>query len=127
MHGMLYTEHVAIAGGATTPEAVRDELEGAAARYNSCGELRLPWMRWAARKTAEQAYRESLERRKDPMHMKMLKDLQSELDSEAKRISDAVAQEVEIRKAATDHAKSLQDKMRKRHGRISGRRPRASR
>lgn len=127
MHGMLHTEHVVIAGGATTPEAFRDELEGAATRYNNCGELRLPWMRWAAQKTAEQAYREAMARRKDPTHVETLKKLQGELDSEAKRISDAVSQEVEIRKAATVHAKDLQKKMRKRHGRLSRRKPRTSR
>ena len=127
MHGMLHTEHVVIAGGATTPEIFRDEVEGAATRYNSYGRLTMPWLRWAAQKTAEQAYRESLERRKDPTHMETLKKLQSDLDAEAKRISDAVAQEVEIRKAATAHSKDLQGKMRKRHGRISRRRSRTAR
>jgi hypothetical protein len=127
MHQLLHFEHITMAGGADV-DSFRDEMDGARARYNNCGRLWLPWLKWAAQKTAVQAYREALERRKDPEHLAKLKKMQDELDGEARRISDAVAEEMEVRKAAVEHKRQLKNKdrqRRKHYGRVSRRRPKS--
>lgn len=125
---MLHFEHVTLAGGADA-DAFRDEVEGARARYSNCGRLWMPWLKWAAQKTAVQAYREAMERRKDPEHLEKLKKMQAALDTEAKEISDAVATEIELRKAAVEHKDTLkrqERQRRKRYGRVSRRRTKSA-
>ena len=113
MHAMLHAEHVALAC-AVAPEHFQSEVDDAKARYNNCGQLRLPWLRWRQAKTAAQAYREALERRKDPEHAAMLKRMQAELDARAKEVSDAVKAEVELAQASREHRKKLKSQRRRR-------------
>jgi len=112
MHAMLHTEHAAMAG-AVAPDHFQSEVDGARARYNTCGQLRMPWLKWRQMKTAAQAYQEALERRKDPEHLAMLRKLQTELDSRAKEVSDAVKTEVELAQAAREHRKRLKTQRRR--------------
>ena len=124
MHQMLHFEHITMAGGADA-DAFRDEVDGARARYNNCGRLWLPWLKWAAQKTAVQAYKEAVARRSDPEHLAKLHKMQTSLDTEAKEISDSVAAELDLRKAAGEHREKLklQSRRRRHHGRVSRRRP----
>lgn len=121
-HKMLHMEHVIMASTASE-EGFRDESDSIKARYSSYGRLTMPWLRWAPQKTAVQAYNEAQERRKDPAHMAKLLSMQDELDTTAKKISDAVAQELEIRQQAVEHSKDLkrrekQAARRRRHVRL---------
>ena len=121
MHEMLHTEHVVLAG-VVDPDSFRDEVDGARARYNSCGRLLVPWEKWAPPKTAVQAYNEAQERRKDPTHLARLKELQADLDAEGKRMADAVELEKQIRKEAAEHdakSKLRARQRRRRHDRVS--------
>ena len=128
MHRMLHSEHIVLAASSDA-DSFRDEVDGARSRYNNCGRLLLPWQKWAAEKTAVQAYRESVERRKDPEHLAKLNKLQSELDAETKRIAGAVSDELQLRKDAAEHTKKLKDNAkhrRRRHVRVSRRRPKSA-
>lgn len=123
MHQMLHFEHITMAAGADV-DAFKDEVDGASARYNNCGRLWLPWLKWAAEKTPVQAYREAMERRKDPEHLAKLHKMQKDLDAEAKKIAEAVATELELRKAAVEHKEKLKTQerqRRRRYGRVSRR------
>lgn len=122
MNEMLYMEHIILEGSAGG-DAFNDETEGAQSKYNACGRLAMPWLQWAPIKTAEQAMREAQKRRQDPNHMAVLERMQQELDAEAKKLSDAVKAEVELRDRAVEHAKKLkqQPRRRKRHGGLSRR------
>lgn len=102
MHAMLHEEHVTLAG-AVAPESFQSELDSAKARYNSCGQLRLPWLRWRRSKTAVDAYSEAMERRKDPEHRAMLRKMQNELDAETERIAKAVESELTLAKDVRVH------------------------
>jgi hypothetical protein len=124
MHQMLHFEHITMASGADA-DSFRDEVAGARSRYNNCGRLWLPWLKWVQQKTAVDAYREAMERRRDPAHLAKLTEMQAALDAEAKHISDSVAAELELRKAAGEYREKLklQDRQqRRRHGRVPRRR-----
>lgn len=121
MHEMLHTEHIVLAGD-VDPDSFRDEVDGARARYNSCGRLLVPWEKWAPPKTPVEAYREAQERRKDPEHLARLNQMQADLDAEGKRLAAAVELEKQIRKEAAEHdakSKLRARQRRRRNDRVS--------
>lgn len=126
MHAMLHREHVAIAG-AVSADSFQTELESARARYNNCGQLRLPWIKWRRTKTAVEAYTDAMERRKDPKHRAMLRRTQDELDAETARIAAAVESELTLAKDVKAHRKKYHQqiaelKRRQKRARLSRRR-----
>lgn len=112
------------------PEIFNEEIRQARSRYTAYGRLTLPWLKWGPERTAEEAWRDLQERRKDPAHMAWVAQAQKEIDDKAEKTKAAVQAELEARKAIADY--KHEEKMReqqararrmknraKRHGRLS--------
>ena len=126
MHEMLHMEHITVSGDVAA-ESFQGELDSAKARYNSCGSLRLPWLKWKRSKTAAEAYGEAMERRKDPAHRAQLRRMQDELEADTEKIASAVKSELslakDVREARAKQKKQMQElKRRQKRARLSRRR-----
>ena len=101
LHRMIYEEHLATMT-ALTDNAFDEERGNAQSEYRQVGQRLAPWLRWAPQKTITDLWQDSQERRKDPEHMRRLRELQKELDDEADRIAGAVKEELELRQRAQE-------------------------
>lgn len=117
---MLYMEHLATLP-ALTDSAFDSERDLARVAYRKSGELRAPWLQWAPTRTVADMWRARQERRKNPEHVRQLRVLQKELDDEANRLANAVAEELELRERAQKRSQREIEEARKPIGRRYGR------
>jgi hypothetical protein len=124
LHAMLHVEHAMAAGG-SSEEGFNEELRNAKSRYTSCGKLMMPWLKWGPDKTAAESYREAQKRHEDPEYKAALRQLQADMDAEAKTISDAVQHEIQLRKESAQYRVAEKERLAlkgTRHGRLPRRR-----
>jgi hypothetical protein len=119
LHQMIYQEHLATMT-ALTDTQFNDERDTARSVYSQYGRLRLPWLRWAPKKTIVDSWNESRERRKDPEYMANLWRMQNELDAEAAEIAARVKAEVEMQRRAREFHEQERERARRPIGRRYG-------
>lgn len=122
LHQMIYEEHLATMT-ALTDEPFNEERQNARAEYRQVGQRLMPWLRWGPQKTITDLWNDSRERRKNPEYMQRLHVLQKELDDEADKIADAVAEELMLRKRAQEARQREIEKARRPIGRRYARVP----
>lgn len=96
-----------------------DEESGhARTEYTRAGRLYAPWLKWGPERTLADVVHDYQERHKDPVYRAALRELQTELDTDALRIKKAVEEEMELRRRAQEH----RERQRKANKRPIGRR-----
>ncbi len=123
---LIFSQHVAIAstsyGGAFT-----EEIDHARSAFTKRGRLTLPWLQWGPEKTLADLWEERNKRHQDPVYKAAIRELQEDLDGEAKKIAAAVEEELQLRKRAVEHRHKMAEAAKKPVGRRYVRVPRRSR
>jgi len=101
LHQMIYQEHLATMT-ALTDTPFSEERETARSVYSQYGRLRLPWLKWAPKRTIVDSWNESRERRKDPEYMAGLNRMQKELDDKANEMAARVQAEIDMQRRARE-------------------------
>jgi len=123
---LIFQQHVAIASTSYgTP--FTDEIDGARSAFSKHGRLTLPWLKWGPEKTLADLWEERCKRHKDPRYRMAIKQLQDELDADAKKIAVAVEEELQLRMRAVEHRRKLNEAAKQPIGRRYARVPRRKR